>query len=213
MVLEVDTKGIFTKLDTLKLLAPNFAMEAMSKSGAKLRKAMVSRAKTMGTHSWGKTTVNGYKRITFGVKEKQSYIREGKNVNGKNENLAEFIRFQAYDRKKTVLVGWMNEKKGFRTYRYENGRRSPFTYASGVYVKKIGQKMEYGGRVKLSPKQRSMFRYSRMKTIANRGYVNYKARPIVVPSFNAMRGTILSDIAKSYKEAFAKANSLYRRAG
>lgn len=137
MALEVDFSEALGRLEVLKAQAPNHAMEAMQKAAAGLRKAMITKSKSYGTHDWGKTKVNGFTRITFGESEKRAYSRQGDRVSGKNENLAEFIRFQAYDKTKKVLVGFMNEKRGFKTFRYENGRKTPYTYVSGVYIKEI----------------------------------------------------------------------------
>ena len=199
MALEVKFSDALGMLEELKDEAPNFAMEAMQKGAAKLRKAMIAKSKTYGSHNWGKTKVNGHNRITFGAKEKQAYSRQGSDV-----SLAQFIRFQAYDKTKKVLVGFMNEKKGFKTYSYNDGKKKPYTYASGVYVKAIGERMEKGGVQKLTAKQRAMFRYSGMETIANRGWVKRQARPIVQPTFNSKKGIITSDIRKSYFKSVAR---------
>jgi len=211
MALEVKLDNAFGKLETLKQFAPNFAMEAMQKGGTTLRKAMVSKAKSMGTHQWGVEYYNGYKRLTYGKREKQAYSREGRRVSGNNANLGEFIRMQGYDATLKVLVGFMNEKKGFRAYRYKDGKKTPYTRVSGVFVKAIGQKMEYGGRENLTDKQKAFFRASGFGGIAKRGYVDRKARPIVRPTFYALRGSVISEIDKSFKDAFTKVSSEYRR--
>ena len=203
--MHIDLSESLGKLETLKMFAPNFAMEAMQKSGTKLRKKMISKANSYGSHDWGKTNHNGHQRVTFGRGSKKAYSREGKNVSGKNENLAEFVRMQGYDKTLKVLVGFMNEKKGFRAYSYNNGEKTSYSKVSGVFTKEIGQRMEYGGRQSLSDKQKAMFRYSGMEHIANRGYVKRIARPIVRPAYNAIKGTIMSDISKSYKKAFYSA--------
>jgi hypothetical protein len=211
MALEVKLDNAFSKLDTLKQFAPNFAMEAMQKGGTSLRKAMVNKAKSMGTHNWGTEYHNGHKRVTFGKSKKQAYSREGNRVSGNNSNLGEFIRMQGYDASLKVLVGFMNERKGFKSYRYKDGEKTPYTRVSGVFVKKIGQKMEHGGKEILTDKQKNFFRASGMGGIAKRGYVNRKARPIVRPTFNAMRGNIISEIEKSYRKSFTLVENGSRR--
>lgn len=211
MALEVNFSEALGRLEVLKAQAPNYAMEAMQKAAANLRRAMISKANSYGTHNWGKTKVNGFTRITFGESEKRAYSRQGDRVSGKNENLAEFIRFQAYDKTKKVLVGFMNEKRGFKTFRYEDGRKTPYTYTSGVHVKEIGERMENGGRIKLTRKQRAMFRYSGMRTIANRGWVKRVARPIVNPTFQAKRGAVISEIKDIYIKLVANSSDGFRR--
>jgi len=213
MALEVDFSEALGRLEVLKAQAPNYAMEAMQKSAAELRKAMIQKANSYGTHDWGKKEVNGFKRITFGESKKRAYSRQGDRVSGKNENLAEFIRFQAYDRSKKVLVGFMNEKKGFKSYRYDDGKKTPYTYVSGVYVKEIGERMEKGGKIDLTKKQRAMFRYSGMNTIANRGWVKRVARPIVKPTFQSKRGEVINKIKDIYTKLVSNSsNNSFRTA-
>jgi len=105
----------------------------------------------------------------------------------------------------------MNERKGFKAYHYENGKKTPYRFVSGVFVKKIGQKMEYGGKEMLSKKQKKFFSASGFGGIAKRGYVNRKARPIVNPTFNSMRGTLISEIEKSYRKSFSMVEEGRRR--
>lgn len=195
--------NVSKKLFDLSKASNDVVNSAIQQAGVKLRKEMIAYSKTLDRLSTSQTfTEDGFRRLT-GTKEnasKKAYARYSKRGYSKDKyaSMAEFIRVAPDNLRNEVFIGY-RETKGFTYTKFKQG----IAYGKGKVHRlskesvKIAEKMANGGTYELSRSQKNLFRASGWGKIAKRGYVTYKARPIVEPVVNRLRATIESDVFKN----------------
>jgi len=181
----------------LKQLSPNFANEALSKAGSDLQKAMKQRAKSMGSHRWGRKGQS----ITHGKSSKRVFSRQSHDDGSKLHGLENFIYSKQYPNAIKVVVGFL-DTKSFAPIKFRDGiEKGKMGRVKGTKTNAIGQRMELGGKQQLTSKQRGLFFNSGFKGIAGRGYVNRKPHAVVRPTFAAKSGQVSKRIEEGLRAA------------
>lgn len=196
---------------------PNLINKSLGKAGYILRQEMVRRGRSAGRGDTSVKFKNGHRRLSFGRKPVFSRWSHSSRRVAKPSRMTDLIRYKVYEKSGKMLVGFMNVK-GFSMTKYDEAGNIIGKYArtkgtgggkSGIDFKSIGQQLEYGGKVSLSSRQRTLFRYSGWGMAASRGYVMKKAHPVINPSFRAKK----TESLESFKITFDKTlKAMQRRA-
>ncbi len=195
-------------LHELYVVSEEYAKDALSYASIKLSEAMKKKARSYGKSSFGQDFSSGYRRLADSKSKvsKGSYFNRFSHRDGAKEKVGmdEFVKFKVYDDSLKSVVGFI-DIKGFNAKLYDNGKVIGSKHVKGqAGTKKIGEKLEYGGREELTIQQRKLFWLSGWGKSARKGYIERKARPVVNPAFASMQGEIISIFREKYGEALSK---------
>lgn len=202
---------ILTKLIEI---SGNAANESLSKAGAMLQSRMKDRANAYGMLNTGQR-VTGLRRKLIssdrgGAKKAFSRLSHltGRQASG-GATMADLIRFRVNETEHKLIMGYANVK-GWRPTRFKDGvikGKMPYVKGVGNGFKKIGEKLEFGGSINLSDRQKRFFKASGWGKAAQSGKVTFKARPVINPVFSANRNAVASLFEDSYIKTILRATS------
>lgn len=199
-------------LQELIMVSKGYALDGLNYASLKMQKGMQRKSRSYGMSKFGfsfnaktgKRTLMSSNHAMYGRRGRY-YSRfshkDGRQLHG----LDQFIKFRVYDDSLKALVGFI-DTKGFAPTKYRDGRAAgKMEYVKGQGgVKAIGRKMEEGGVELISDKQRKLFARSGWGHAAKKGAIIRKARPVVNPTFQAMRGQIVGILQEKYGKALAE---------
>ncbi len=188
----------------LMKVSPDAVNEALGRSGNKVRNKMMSLARNSGRANTGFSySTSGRRRLVSSDEggNKQLFSRFDHTTGDREKiDMAEHIRFRVYDKTHKVLVGFL-DTKSYNPIKYRKGKKvGYFGRKKGVFVKKIGQLYEYGGKVDLTQKQKAFFKASGWGKVANKGSIEKKPHPVVNRAWSSSKSEALDTFKKVFME-------------